>query len=99
MAANITITATDTGWHIEGVAPGSPHTFTADLNACTCNPKTNRKFKPSQPCGLVPASHRNGSGSSGGYHPAHVEKFLAAVARTYQGKTPIPAVPAILQAA
>ena len=99
MPANITVTATETGWHVEGVAPGSPHRFTADLGACDCDPKTNKKFKASLPCDRVPASHRNGSGSSGGYHASHVETFVKRVAATYQGKTPVPAIPPLLAAA
>lgn len=75
--ANLTISANATGWHVEGVTPGSPHRFTADLIACGCD---GRKIKAAHPC-------------SGGYHRVHVERFLTAVARTYRDRTPVPDVP------
>ena len=89
---NLTIEATPTGWHVEGVAPGSPHRFTADLPACGCDEK-RKGFLKTTPCEHRPASWRNGSEVPGGYHRSHVETFLRRVAATYQGKTPVPAVP------
>jgi len=92
-SGNITVEVTETGWKIVGVAPYTSGEFVAELPACDCDRKTNKKFKSTQPCAQVPASIRNGSGSSGGYHVEHVEVFVKRVAATYQGKTTLPKVP------
>jgi hypothetical protein len=101
MTATITASATDTGWHIEALGPDSPYPFTADLPVCDCD---GSKVKASAPC----SSHSHGypeckpavgrcrlPQQSGGYHPAHVERFVKAVASTYGPRTVVPAIPKI----
>ncbi len=78
---SVTITAHATGWNIEATGTGSPYPFTASLPACP-DPDGHK-------------GHQKFASCPTGYHLFHVERLVAAVAKSYGRRTEAPAVPVL----